>query len=60
VFVDRIGVVHVELGLGDDPAEFGNVAAQKPGLGHHRQGLVRVLAADQQVEKQLRGAFVAA
>ncbi len=52
MLIDRIGMVHVELGLGDDAAEFGDVAAEQAGFRHQAQRLVRVLAAHQDVEEQ--------
>ena len=45
VLVDGVGVVHVELHLGDDAAELGDEAAQHAGLVHQGQGAVGLPAA---------------
>lgn len=59
VLIDRIGVIHVELGLGDNSAEFGDITAQQTGFRHHAEGLIRVLSAHQQVKEQPRGFRIA-
>ena len=41
VLVDRVGVVHVELHLGDDAAELRDEPAEHPGLVHQFQGPAR-------------------
>ena len=53
VLVHRVGVVHVELHLGDDAPELGQVAAEHPGLVHQGQGPLRVAAARQHVQEDL-------
>ncbi len=52
MLIDRIGMVHVELGLGDDAAELGDITAEQACLRHQAQRLVRILAAHQDVEEQ--------
>ncbi len=53
VLVDRIGVVHVELHLGDHPAELRDEPAQHPGFVHQGQGAVGALAPRQHVQEGL-------
>ena len=47
MFIDRIGMIHIELGLTDNMAKFGDIPAQKAGLGHQGQGTVRRFPLDQ-------------
>ena len=53
VLVHRVGVVHVELHLGDDASELRKIAAQHAGLGHQGQRPLRIAAAGQDVEEDL-------
>ena len=55
VLVDRIGMVHVELGLADDPAPFGQEPAQQTRLVHQGQDTLRVPAPGQDIQKDPRG-----
>ena len=52
MLVDRVMMVHVELHLGDDPAEIGNEAAEHAGLVHPPQHRLRIARAGQDVEEQ--------
>ena len=54
VLVHGVGVVHVELHLGHDPAEFRQIAPQDTGLVHQLQRLHRVPASGEDVEEDLR------
>ena len=54
VLVHRIGVVHVELGLADDPPPFGQEPAQEARLVHDGQGAIRPLAVRQDVQEGAR------
>ena len=51
VLVDRVGVVHVELHLGDDPPELRQVAAEHAGLVHQLQRAARLPALGQKVQE---------
>ena len=51
VLVHRIGVVHVELGLADDPSPLRQKPAQQPGLVHHRQRAIRPLPVRQYIQE---------
>ena len=50
VFVHGVGMVHVELHLGDDAAPFGQVPAKDVGLVHQGQGPLRVAAVGKDIE----------
>ena len=53
VLIDRVMMIHVELGLRDDRAEFGDRAAEHAGLVHPAQRRAGLLAAEDRVEDQL-------
>ena len=55
VLIDRVMMIHVELGLRDDRAEFGDRAAEHAGLVHAAQGEAGLLAAEDGVEDQRAG-----
>ncbi len=59
VLVHRVGVVHVELHLGDDAPELRHVAAQHAGLVHQGQRALRIAAAGQDVQEHLGRVAVA-
>ena len=50
VLVHGVGMVHVELHLGDDAAPFGQVPAKDVGLIHQGQGPLRVAAVGEDIE----------
>ena len=49
MLVDRVGVIHVELGLADDPAPFRQEPTQQTRLVHQGQDPIRALAMGQDV-----------
>ena len=55
VLIDRVMMIHVELGLRDDRAEFGDRAAEHAGLVHAAQGEAGLLAAEDGIEDQRAG-----
>ncbi len=59
VLVHRIGVVHVELGLADDPPPFRHEASQQPRLVHDRQDAIGPLAMRQHRQEGFGRARVA-
>ena len=60
MLVDRIMMIHVELHLGDDPAEVGNEAAEHPGLVHPPQHRLRIARAGQDFQEEGVGAGIVA
>ena len=54
VLVHRIGVVHVELHLGDDASELRQIAPQHARLGHQGQRPLGIAAAGQDIQEDLR------
>src|SRR5690606_41772436 len=54
VLVDGVGVVHVELGLADDPAPLRQESAEQTGLVHQGQHPVGPLSVGEDVEEGAR------